>query len=231
MRGGPAAGALVPIQRADVFGEALSSIAGHIDANGLQPGDRLPSDRELAATLGVSRPLVRQALKVLEGLGRVTALQGSGTFVQDAGHRVAVRELVRGLDLDRRLLAELQPVRIAIDTEAARAACRRRTPASLAALRAVLDEAGEPAGAPGAGLDLSFERALGQASGSEVLRRLQAVVHDLWLEAQVAAGLEPADPENLRREHRAVLDAIEAGDADLAASRLRDHLTFLPPDA
>src|SRR5215510_10372545 len=124
-------GNLVAIQRMDVFREVLRQIDRYIESNQLKPGDRLPSDRDLATALHVSRPLVRQAIKVLESLGRVTAHQGSGTYVQAASHRVAVRELMRGLAFDRELMRQVLPVRIAIELEVLRAAFERRTPANL----------------------------------------------------------------------------------------------------
>jgi len=221
---------LVPIQRLDVFRETLRRIDAHIEASGLGPGDRLPGDRELAATLGVSRPLVRQALKVLEGLGRLSAHQGSGTYVQDAAHRVAAREITRGVALDRDLLGEVLPVRIAIELEVARAAFDRRTPEMLAELRATLDErpGRSPEDAGAAGLDLGFEAALGRACGSELLRRLQALIHEVWLQAQIEVGVAPEGPDRLHREHRGVLAAFERGDLDQALDRLRRHLAFAP---
>jgi GntR family transcriptional repressor for pyruvate dehydrogenase complex len=221
----------VAIQRMDVFREVLRRIEDHVDANHLQPGDRLPSDRELAASLGVSRPLVRQAIKVLESLGRVSVQQGSGTFVQDASHRVAVRELTRGLDFDHDLLGQVQPARTAIDQEVLRAAFDRRSPDTVTALRRALDEreAQLADDVQEAGLDLGFEAALGRACGNEVLRRLQALVHDLWLQAQIATGVAPGDPAALHREHRAIMDAFERGDLAAAQRHLADHLGRLPP--
>jgi len=227
-------GQLVAIQRMDVFREVLRRIEDHIEANDLQPGDRLPSDRELAASLGVSRPLVRQAIKVLESLGRVAAQQGSGTYVQDASHRVAVRELTRGMGFDRDLLRQVLPARVAIDVEVLRAAFARRTPEMLAELAGRLDERERqlteeaPEARTGASLDLGFEAALGRVCGNEVLRRMQALAHDVWLQAQIAVGLAPGDPSALHREHREVLEAFARGDLPEAERRLRDHLSFLP---
>jgi GntR family transcriptional regulator, transcriptional repressor for pyruvate dehydrogenase complex len=223
-------GQLVAIQRMDVFREVLRRIEEHIEANQLQPGDRLPSDRELAASLEVSRPLVRQAIKVLESLGRVSAQQGSGTYVQDASHRVAVRELTRGLALDRDLLDKVLPARVAIDLEVLRAAFARRTPETLAALHRALGERerhlAEDSREASASLDLGFEAALGRVCGNEVLRRLQALAHDVWLQTQIAVGVAPGDPAALHREHREVLEAVERGDLAAAERGLREHLSF-----
>ncbi len=215
------------IRRLDVFREVLRRIEEHIETNRLRPGDRLPSDRELAAALEVSRPLVRQALKALESLGRVSAQQGSGTYVRDASHRVAVRELTRGLTVDRDLLAGILPARVAIEVEVLRAAFEQR--GALSDLRSVLDNLQRQlADAPQeASLDLGFEAALGRACGNEVLRRLQSLVHDVWLQAQIAAGVAPGDPAALHREHCEIFEAFERGDLALAEGRLADHLRAL----
>lgn len=221
---------LAAIQRLDVFREVVHRIEQHIDANHLRPGDRLPSDRDLAAALEVSRPLVRQALKALESLGRVTAQQGSGTYVQDASHRVAVRELTRGISFDQDLLDRTLPARLAIEAEVLRAAFERRTPETLASLRRALDERERqlPDDPQEAGLDLGFEAALGRACGNEVLRRLQALVHDVWLQAQIGAGVAPGDPAALHADHRAIFHAFERGDLQDAQDRLAAHLRSLP---
>lgn len=223
-------GRLAAIQRLDVFREVVHRIEQYIDVNRLRPGDRLPSDRDLAAALEVSRPLVRQALKVLESLGRLSAQQGSGTFVQDGGHRVAVRELTRGIRIDRDLLDQTLPARIAIEVEVLRAAFDRRTPETIAILKRALDERERqlPEDPQEAGLDLGFEAALGRACGNEVLRRLQALVHDVWLQAQMSTGIGPGHPSALHREHRAILEAFERGDLDQAMVCMTDHLRSLP---
>ena len=81
---------LVPIRHVDVYREVLGQIEAFISENALKPGDRLPSDRELAERLGVSRASVRQATKVLEGFGRVDAQRGSGTYVKEPSHVAAI---------------------------------------------------------------------------------------------------------------------------------------------
>lgn len=227
-------GHLVAIERMDIFREVLHRIDQHIESSHLKPGDRLPSDRELAATLQVSRPLVRQAIKVLESLGRVSAQQGSGTYVQDASHRVAVRELMRGLAFDRMLLRQVLPARIAIELEVLRAAFERRTQVNLGMLRSALEQRERHLtdDVQEASLDLTFEATLGRVCGNEVLRRLQALVHDVWLEAQIAEGVAPEGLSRLHREHREVFEAFAAGELDEALRRFRDHLSNLSePDA
>ena len=220
---------LEAVRRSDVFQEVLDKIGTYIEQNHLEAGDRLPSDRDLAAALGVSRPLVRQALKVLEGLGRVSAHQGSGTFVRDASHRVAVEELTRGLAFDRRLLLDVLPVRIAIELAILRASATRLTPETLAVLESTVAERGaciaeDP---KESSLDLSFEARLGELCGNEILRRLQALIHDVWLRAQLATHAAPADRLALHRDHLDIYESLRSGDIEAAAHQFEAHLRSL----
>lgn len=220
---------LEAVRRPDLFQEVLDKLTAYIEQNQLAAGDRLPSDRDLAAALGVSRPLVRQALKVLEGLGRVSAHQGSGTFVRDNSHRVAVDELTRGLVFDRQLLLDLLPVRVAIELAVLRAAAGQLTSEALTRLESEVAEHGACiAEAPEeSSLDLSFEARLGEVCGNEILRRLQSLIHGVWLRAQLAAHAAPLDRLALHRDHRDICAHLRAGDIATAEARFEAHLRSL----
>lgn len=224
---------LSSIQRLDVFREVLNRIDLYIESNRLRPGDRLPGDRDLATALGVSRPLVRQALKVLEGLGRLEARQGSGTYVSEDGHRVAVRELTRGLPLDADFFDKLLPVRVAVELQVMCAAFEHRDERSIDIVRSALAQRGaqledDP---QEAGLDLTFEAALGSICDNEVLRRFQALIHDLWLQAELSVGITPEDRFHLHEDHVGVFAAFERGDLDKAMELFEAHLRELPKNA
>jgi GntR family transcriptional repressor for pyruvate dehydrogenase complex len=62
---------IVPIKRVDVYGSVLAQLNALISESGMKPGDRLPSERELVERLRVSRVLVREALRALEGMGKI----------------------------------------------------------------------------------------------------------------------------------------------------------------
>jgi GntR family transcriptional repressor for pyruvate dehydrogenase complex len=78
---------MLPIKRTDVFQEVISRMDSMIAKGQYKPGDRFPSERELADTLEVSRTSVRQALKVLEAAGKVETKIGSGTYVREHTER------------------------------------------------------------------------------------------------------------------------------------------------
>jgi GntR family transcriptional regulator, transcriptional repressor for pyruvate dehydrogenase complex len=217
---------LAPIPRTDVFREVLERLDDHIDSNQLGPGDRLPSDRDIAVALGVSRPIVRQALKVLEGLGRVSSHQGAGTFVRDASHRVAVGELTRGLTMDRSLLRDLLPIRVQVEVMVLRAAFLNRGPGSYELLEEALKDSASRASTQDITptLDLAFEATLGRLCGNEILRRLQGLIHEIWVSSEISVGLVP---DNLNREHIAIFEAFRNGDLERAVSLMHDHLGTL----
>jgi GntR family transcriptional regulator, transcriptional repressor for pyruvate dehydrogenase complex len=221
---------LVPIRRVDIYREILAQIEAYIRENGLKAGDRLPTDRELAAMLGVSRPTVRMALKALESLGRLESRVGSGTYVRETSHQLAAAELVRGLPLDESFLRQLQTARNAIELQILQEAFKHRTPRNLARVQAVLEARANRLAADSeeGSLDLSFEVALGEICGNEVLRRLQSVLHEVWVQALVTLGEAPGDKFLMHREHLPVFDRFREGDLAGALARFRDHLDMVP---
>lgn len=217
------------IQRMDVFRAVLEQIERYISSNHLQPGDRLPSDRELASRLGVSRPIVRQALKVLEGLGRISVQQGVGTFVREDSLSVAIRQLLSGIDTEGPdFLAQLLPVRTAVEREVLTAAFAHRTPENLDQVRASLAEQEGVADDPvDVRLHLEFEAAMGRICGNEILRRFQALTHEMWLQAQIALEATAADMETFHRHHVQIFEAFEKGDLPGCLDLVESHLALL----
>jgi GntR family transcriptional regulator, transcriptional repressor for pyruvate dehydrogenase complex len=223
---------LVPIRRVDVYREVLSQIDMFITENALKPGDRLPSDRDLAERLGVSRVSVRQAIKVLEGFGRLDAQRGSGTYVKEPSHVAAIADLATGLTFDRLFARQLIPVHTAIELAVLEAAFAHRTPDKLASVQAALDRRArvlaEEDDSEEGSLDFSFEAALGQICGNELLRRFQSLIQELWVRAWAAAGEAPGDKQLLFQEHLHVFERFREGDLAGALAIFRVHLD-LPP--
>lgn len=224
---------LEPIERMQVFRQVLQEITAYIDENNLKPGDRLPGDREFVNALRVSRPLVQQALKVLEGLGRVKIVHGLGSFVADDSVQVLAAELTRGIADTQVLNEQLLEARELIDSQAMRCAFRRQCPGLLDELRRILQARdGELADEPDeASLDLSFEAAFGRFCGNEVLARLQAVVHHSFLQAQIDQDRPLGDRIALHREHGAIFHALEAEDLETAMELFTQHVRGIRPGA
>jgi GntR family transcriptional repressor for pyruvate dehydrogenase complex len=222
----------VPIDRVDVFQTILQRVQDWIEAARLQPGDRLPPERELADKLNVSRTSVRQALKVLGSLNRVEQRHGSGTYLSSPVRDPVASILLGELSADEDLIREVSDVRAAIDTLALELAEEHAGPAEFQGLADFLAEREhdleyEPA-SPGS-LDLRFEAAIAEISGNAVVLRLQAIVHELFLHAWAGRGLAPADARRLHREHLLILDAMQDGDWRSARDLMHDHVTRRAP--
>ncbi len=221
---------LVPLRKVEVYRQVIAEIEAFIDRNHLVPGDRLPSDRDLATMLGASRVSVRQALKVLEGLGRIDAQHGSGTYVREPGFTAAIHDLTRDLAYDRTLANQIVPIHRAIELSVLEAAFAQRNEQTIAHVRGALERRrGELASDPEVGsLEFSFETSLGEICGNPLLRRMQALVQEIFVRAWAASGEVPGDKHTLFQEHVGVFERFAEGDLLGSLARFREHLSFAP---
>jgi GntR family transcriptional repressor for pyruvate dehydrogenase complex len=200
-----------------------------IESGALGPGDRLPTEPQLAEAHGVSRTVVREAVHQLRSQGLLVSRQGAGVFVaQGAVHQP--------LTFDASVLESFEAVlqvvelRRVLEGEISALAAERATPAQVETLRerlAALDVAVQE-GRDGVSEDLAFHRAIGDATGNPQFSRLLAHLEQYLREAmRVTRGNEArfADfMEAVRREHHAIVEAIAAGDAEGARRCATGHI-------
>ncbi|WP_197320466.1 FadR/GntR family transcriptional regulator [Saccharomonospora sp. NB11] len=188
-------------------------------------GERIPTEPELAASLGVGRNTVREAVRALAHSGLLDVRQGQGTFVR------ATSEVSGAL---RRLcgarLREALHVRRLLEVEAARLAATERTDDDLATLRRLLEHRDE-CWARGdldafARTDAAFHLAVVDAAHNSVLSELCRGLSEV-MAASIATTCRADAHERHPADHRTVVDAIAARDADRAASLTRDFLDLL----
>jgi GntR family transcriptional regulator, transcriptional repressor for pyruvate dehydrogenase complex len=220
--------ALRPVRRSRLYEEVVERLRELIEVQELKPGDRLMSERELAERLGVSRTSVRQALTALEVMGLVRVRHGGGVFLTRAPDDVLPSLATELLDRYERLPAVIE-VREAIETQTARLAARRREEADLQAMRGALERmegaiesGGEPADA-----DAQFHTAIVRAARNPLLSRLWDELSEPIDQTRRASLARPGRPPRSLAAHRAILAAIEDGDEDAAAARMRDHLSVV----
>ncbi|MFB7892396.1 FadR/GntR family transcriptional regulator [Microbacterium sp. NPDC056044] len=199
----------------------------------LKPGDRLAPERELAATLGVGRSSVREALRVLEVMGLIRTGTGSGPTsgaiiiaTPEGGMSALLRLQVaaQGFPFDDVVATRLVLEAAVVD---ALAADQER---STAGARAVLDamDADDLTAPEFLALDAQLHLALAEASGNVVIAAMMAGLRTA-IESYVQAGAAgiaewDAAADRLRREHHAILDAVDAGDPALARTLVHDHI-------
>jgi DNA-binding FadR family transcriptional regulator len=217
-----------PVDPQNAFELVVEQVSAAIDLALLVPGDRLPPERELAAVLGVSRPTVREALRVLARDSYVRVRRGAagGAFVVDrpaSAHPEQVREALRARQLE---LLHLLEWRRLVEAEAAALAALRVSDDELRALRARLVEARSRTAQHSQAwraADSRFHIAIAEASGNphvvDAVRRARAKLAGS-LDAILAQQAGAADAA---REHEAILSALQARDPDAARATTADH--------
>ncbi|MQA83843.1 MAG: FCD domain-containing protein [Streptosporangiales bacterium] len=217
---------VVSLRQVDVFTAVREELTRLIEEGGFQAGDRLPAERVLAERLGVSRSMVREAMRVLEAAGRVEIVHGAGTFVRAPGHDPIVDALRAGAELNTTFLRHLVDLRAGLEVKIVALAVERADDADLKALQDVLDrlEAEHLPGPEVGSLNVAFEAALGSATHNPLLTRLQAAVHELWIQAWGSLHLAPGTKQALHDEHVAMYRALVRRDAEAATRMMHDHV-------
>jgi GntR family transcriptional repressor for pyruvate dehydrogenase complex len=216
-------GSLRPVTRPRLYEQVASQILTWIRDNGLQVGDRLPPERELATRLGVSRATVSQALVAMEVVGVVSVRHGDGAvLVESAGSSKVVEALRR----HAQRLPEIIEAREALETKLAALAALRRTEADLAAIEAALDEMERDIDAGGRGVqgDERFHAAVTRAGHSSLLAQLMGEISDLVRETRIESLSQPERPRRSLQAHRRIAEAIRARDPQAAAAAMTDHV-------
>ncbi len=216
---------LQPIARSPLYEQVVERLREFIDAQRLQPGDRLMSERELAVQLGVSRTSVRQALTALRVLGLVEIKHGDGVYLLRSPRDVipSLASEIVGSEGDHPMIWE---VREGIEVQAARLAARRREDADLVELHAALEEMAGSIAEGGDGIegDRRFHRAIAGAAHNPLLMELIAQLADVIDRTSAASLTLAGRPPVSLVAHREILSAIERGDEAAAAEQMRQHV-------
>ncbi len=203
-------------------------------AGSLRPGDRVPSERELAVALRVSRAALREGLRILEAEGLLNVVHGRGTFVVNVVSRASVTRATLGAPTQvSREILELTHVRRVLEPEAAALAAAFIRRAEVTVLRkicargALLVNREAPDFGRLAALNRKLHLTILAASGNAAIERIVAGVLDLlaenmqdWFSSREQASTSWAEDG----QHFRIVDAISRGNADAARSLMADHL-------
>jgi len=211
--------------RSRLYEQVAEQITGWIAANGLQPGDRIPPERELATRLGVSRATLSQALVALEVIGVVAVRHGDGTIVRQSRTRRIV-ETIRA-HADR--LPEVIDTRDALETKIAALAADRRTEEDLRRIDDAIDamESDVEAGGRGVEGDERFHGAVTTAAHSLLLARLMDEIGELVKATRIESLSQPERPRASLAGHRAIAEAIRSADPVAAAEAMHAHVDLV----
>jgi GntR family transcriptional regulator, transcriptional repressor for pyruvate dehydrogenase complex len=192
----------------------------------LRPGDRLPPERELAVTMGVSRASLREALRALSLIGVTEMRQGAGNYVASLDSATLMRPLGLVLALSDAGFNELFEARKLVEPKLAALAAERATEAEIARLVECVE-----ASAAGIGDDEAFMRAdlelhgiIAAASRNEILERVVGSLAGLGVASRMATTHLEGMQARVVRDHRRIAEAVAARDAAAASAAMLAHL-------
>ncbi len=192
----------------------------------LKPGDKLPSERELAQACKVSRSSIRDAMRRLELMGLVQPRQGAGTIVCDNSPDALVNPLFAVLVRKRKHVAELLEVREIIEPPLTARAAKHITPGQLAHMDDILRRQGEKVarGEWAIEEDSEFHYAIATAADNSVVMHVVDVLMDLLREIRERNMQVEGRLQKSFAGHQRILAALRRGDARAAEAAMRRHL-------
>lgn len=209
--------------RSPIFREAQARLRDYIRDHDMQPGDRLPSEAELAATLGVSRLSIREATRSLQTLGVIEAQPGNGLFVSAFSFQPLIDQLPYGLALPGMALAEILTAREAMEVGLMPVAARMSTQEDLDACAALAHEmtAREIAGEPYVDVDREFHFQLYKSLHNPLVDNLIQVFWELF--TRLGDAIPGPKEGNRGAAHLAIVEALRSGDPMASIEAMQAH--------
>jgi GntR family transcriptional repressor for pyruvate dehydrogenase complex len=217
-----------PIKKVDLTLEVVARIKELLANGTLRAGSRLPTERELAQLLHISRPSVRQALKALSFMGLIKARPGTGTYISDSAADILSRPL-EFLPLVRNLpIAELFEARALVEVKLAGMAARRATEDDLAAMRKELEACRRHLSDPKKFVhhEIRFHKALYYATGNSVLAHAMDFLYRLLNEFRLRSVAVVEDLEEMLEYHERIYKAIVRRDDVAAIRAMEKHFEY-----
>jgi len=192
----------------------------------LHPGDKLPSERELSETLGVSRSSIRDAIRSLELVGLVEPRQGSGTVVREISADTLMNPLASVLRHKMELVGELLDFRKMLEPPLAARAATHASEEELSEMEEILrrQESKLRSGELAVEEDSEFHYAIAMASGNSVVLKVLDILMDLLRDTRERSLQLEGRPQKSLAGHRKILAAIKKRDAEAAKAAMRRHI-------
>ena len=192
----------------------------------LRPGDKLPSERELAETLAVSRSSIRDAIRSLELMGMVEPRQGAGTIVREVSSNSVANPLANALKRKEELMSELLDFRQMLEPPLASRAATHASDEEISEMEDILNrqEAKVHGGDSTIAEDSEFHYAIALASGNSVVLKVLDILMDLLRDTRERSLQVEGRPQKSLAGHRRILAAIKRHDAEAAKAAMRRHI-------
>ncbi len=217
-----------PIRREPMAAEIARRLVDYLLSGGVEPGSRMPSERQLAEAFGVGRSAVREAIAALNLIGLIEVRHGDGTYLKRPDSPLLPQVVEWGLLLGEQRMADLVEARQKIEVIIAGLAAERRGDDDLAALAHSLSRMEAEAHANGditafVDADVAFHLQLAAAAGNSALRDVLSSIQAL-LRAWIGRVIGEGHRESSYQEHVPILAAVAARDVPGAESAMAAHM-------
>lgn len=215
------------LQRQSLSSQIAERLIEQIVHQGIREGETLPSEQQLACDYNVSRQIVREALKSLEGRGYVRIERGRGAVVLEPQSELLQNFFIWVLHGESKRWVELTRVRRVLEIESARGAAVHRTEADLEAIRAVLEDMASHTedSEEYNRLDIRFHVAIAHASANSFMVYLIESIRGalMTILRHLRLNLRPDMVPAIQQNHQRIYDAIRAADPDESAAAMAAH--------
>jgi GntR family transcriptional regulator, transcriptional repressor for pyruvate dehydrogenase complex len=213
------------VRRNKVYEEVAKQIERLI-LKKLKPGDKLPSERELAELLQVSRSSIRDAIRGLELMGVVEPRQGAGTIVRELSVEPLVNPFANALKRRQELVSELLDFRKMLEPPLAARAATHASVDEISEMEEILQrqEGKLSKGEAAIAEDAEFHYSIALASGNSVVLKVIDILMDLLRDTRERSLQLKGRPQKSLAGHRRILAAIKRRDAEAAKSAMRRHI-------
>jgi GntR family transcriptional repressor for pyruvate dehydrogenase complex len=213
------------IRRNKVYEEVAKQIERLI-LKKLKPGDKLPSERELAEILQVSRSSIRDAIRGLELIGLVEPRQGSGTIVREVSAEALANPFASALKQRQELVSELLDFRKMLEPPLAARAATHASPEEIAEMEEILQrqQKKQDVGDVAIAEDAEFHYSVALASGNSVVLKVIDTIMDLLRDTRERSLQVEGRSLKSLVGHRRILSAIKRHDAEAAKAAMRRHI-------
>lgn len=217
-----------PIRREPLAAEVARRLVDYLLSGGIEPGSRMPSERQLAEAFGVGRSAVREAIAALNLIGLIEVRHGDGTYLKRPDSPLLPQVVEWGLLLGEQRTRDLVEARQKIETIIAGLAAQRRSEADLERLALSLERMrtssqGEHLVADFVDADVAFHLQLAEAARNTALRDVHASIQALlraWIGRVIAAGYGDLSYE----EHVPIMNAVRNRDIAGAEAAMDAHM-------
>jgi DNA-binding FadR family transcriptional regulator len=219
---------LTKLSRETLADQAARNLMAFIQAKALKPGSFLPPETQLAADLGVSRPIIREALKSLEGKGIIEVVSGKGAVIKPLDGQQLELYFQRAIEIESEAIIDLLELRKGIEVQSAVLAAQRCTADELATLAQIVAEMRRNLHDPEAyvELDMAFHNQIAAMTRNTMIRTLvgalRAAINSTINESMFRKQTDE-QLEHVQVGHETILASLQRGDPEKSGRAMTAH--------